>query len=442
MTFLYNAAFILFGFFYLPVFLVKAGRAENPRELFRQRLGFFHREWQQKFIGKKIIWIHAVSVGEVLAASRFISECVQRFADHHFVLTTVTPTGQKMAKTLESKSVTACYFPFDLTFAVRSFMKTLGPECLLLMETELWPNLLVEARRAHVPVIILNGRLSEKSFRRYKRGHFFLKGLFGKLDFVMTQTSQDLNRFAALGVPQDRLLALGNMKFDNIPVGEADTALLSRALRNEWGFGAQDLIWVAGSTHPGEEEKVTSIFLDLRATHPRLKLVLAPRHIERAKALRQRLVRQKLRVRLATQPAPEGEFDVLLVDCLGVLKNLYALADLVFVGGSFVKRGGQNPIEPAGFRRAILHGPNVFNFLSVYNQLNAEGGAIRVRDSAQLDFAVRRLLNHPAERAELGENAFRTVKSLQGATERHLSWLAGFLKAKSQPERIAHVHAM
>jgi len=442
MTLLYNAAFLVFGFLYFPIFLIKAGRAENPQQLFSQRLGFFSRAWKQQFIGKKVIWIHAVSVGEVLAASQLIPECVRRFTDYHFVLTTVTPTGQKMARKLEGKHVTACYFPFDLTFAVRNFMKALGPECLLLMETELWPNLLVEARRAHVPVFILNGRLSEKSFRRYQRVLPLLKGLFEKLDFVMTQTAADLRRFAALGVPEDRLLALGNMKFDNIPLEDTATELLALSLRKEWGFNAADLIWVAGSTHEGEEKIVADVFTDLRAAQPKLKLVLAPRHIERSRSLKKLLERRKFRVRLATESAQESGFDILLVDCLGVLKNLYAMADVVFVGGTFGKRGGQNPIEPAGFRRAIVHGPNFLNFLSVYNQLDGEGGAINVRDSAQLDFAIRRLLNHPSERVELGNNAFRTVKNLQGATERHLSWIAGFLETKSQPERIQYVHAV
>jgi len=442
MTFLYNTAFLIFGLFYFPIFLVKAGRAENPRQLFSQRLGFFPREWKQQFIGKKIIWIHAVSVGEVLAASQLIPECVRRFSDYHFVLTTVTPTGQKMARQLEGKRVTACYFPFDLTFAVRNFMKALGPECLLLMETELWPNLLVEARRAHVPVFILNGRLSEKSFRRYQRALPLLKGLFEKLDFVMTQTADDLRRFAKLGVPEERLMALGNMKFDNIPLEDTAGAVLSASLKKEWGFNAEDLIWVAGSTHEGEEKIVADVFTDLRTTHPKLKLVLAPRHIERSKGLKKWIEKRKFRVQLASQSLMSGGFDILLVDCLGVLKNLYAMADVVFVGGTFGKRGGQNPIEPAGFRRAIVHGPNFLNFLSIYHQLDAEGGAVNVRDAAQLDFAVRRLLNHPSERVELGDNAFRTVKNLQGATERHLSWIAGFLKTKSQPERIQYVHAV
>lgn len=442
MTFLYNAAFIFFGIFYFPVFVLKAIRAECPGTLIRQRLGIFDAKWQQQFIGKKIVWVHAVSVGEVMAASRFISECANRFTDHHFVLTTVTPTGQKVAAKLRGKSVTVCYFPFDLTFAVRSFIRTLGPECLLLMETELWPNLLTEARRAHVPVVILNGRLSEKSFRRYKKAHIFLRGLFQKLDYVMAQTEADKKRFAALGVPPEKIAVPGNMKFDNIPLEDTDTSGVSRALRQEWGFAPEDLIWIAGSTHPGEETKVIRIFCELRKSFSNLKLILAPRHIERAGKLRRQLKRAKLSVRLATQEAAEKGFDVLLIDCLGVLKNLYAAADVVFVGGSFAKRGGQNPIEPAGFRRAILHGPNVFNFLSIYQQLDAEGGAIVVRDSEQLDFAVRRLLNHPAERAELGNNAFNTVKALQGATERHLVWLSGFLKAQSQPERVHHVHAV
>ena len=444
MTLLYNIAFLTFGIVYLPVFAVKALRAEHPGELLRQRLGFFSRALQDKFLGKKIIWVHAVSVGEVLACEKFLRECQQRFSDHHFVLTTVTPTGRKVAGKLEGRGLTVCYFPFDLTFSVRSFFKTLGPECLILVETEIWPNLLVEARRAHVPVVIMNARLSAKSFPRYRRARFFLRDLFRKLDFVLAQTPEDAARFAALGVAEERLAVAGNMKFDNIVLEDADPALFGRALRREWGFSPEDLIWVAGSTHPGEEKKVVETALDLKNEFPGLKLVLAPRHIERSNGLSRWLRRCGLRVRLATHPDPDaaGPAEVLLVDCLGVLKNLYAMADVVFVGGSFVKRGGQNPIEPAGFRRAIIHGPHVFNFHNVYGRLNAEGAAVRVRDKAQLEFAVRRLLNNPSERAELGDHAFQTVKSLQGATARYLDWLAGFLKTRSQPERTLHANVI
>ncbi len=446
MTFLYNTAFLFFGAAYLPVFLMKALRADSPKDLFCQRLGFFYRAWQEKFLGKKIIWIHAVSVGEVLACAKFLEECQRRFPGYHFVLTTVTPTGQKVAKKFEGRGITVCYFPFDLTFCVRSFFKTLGPECLLLVETEIWPNLLMEAKRAHVPVVIVNARLSPRAFSRYRRALFFLKKLFLQLDFVLAQTPEDAARFAALGVPSERLAVLGNMKFDNVSLEDTDPALLGQSLRREWGFHGEDLIWVAGSTHPGEEKIIVETYLDLRAQYPALKLVLAPRHIERSKALSRWLKREGLHVLSATTglsiSRERGPFDVLLVDCLGLLKNLYALADVVFVGGSFVKRGGQNPIEPAGFRRAMMHGPNVFNFQYIYSRLNAEGAAICVRDKSQLDFAVRRLLNNPSERIELGDHAFQTVKALQGATRRYLGWLAGFLKTMPQPERTQYVNAI
>ncbi len=438
MTFIYNAAFLFFGLFYLPVFILKTRRAGNPWALLGQRLGILDRPWREKFLGKKVIWIHAVSVGEVMAAGPFLQQVCGRFQEYHFVLTTVTVTGQAMARKMEGKNVTVCYFPFDFTFAVRSFFRALGPEALLLMETEIWPNLLTEARNAHVPVGILNARLSEKSFSRYRRVHLFMKGLFEKLDFVLAQTPEDAERFTALGVPQNRVSVFGNLKFDAMPLPESDPAITSAAMRSEWGFRDSDLIFVAGSTHPGEEALAVDAFCALRERFPALKCILAPRHIERAPSLERWLERRALAVRRATDASSRKVFDVLLVDCLGVLKNLYAMADVVFVGGSFVKRGGQNPIEPAGFKRAVLHGPNVQNFHAVYRTLDSEGGALRVRDADQFLFALRRLLEHPEERQEIGRNAFASLQRLRGATERHLEWLAQFLNKKSQMERIYH----
>ncbi len=438
MTLIYNLAFFLFGLVYLPVFMLKARRSGNPVMLLRERLGIFSRAWRESFLGKKVIWIHAVSVGEVVAAGPFLQEASERFPEYHFVLTTVTVTGQETARKLQGKNWTVCYFPFDFTFAVRSFFRVLGPECLLLMETEIWPNLLTEARRAHVPVGILNARLSEKSCRRYRRVLFLMKGLFEKLDFVLAQTPEDARRFAALGVPENRLRVFGNLKFDAMPLPDLDLESMAAVTRREWGFREEDLIFAAGSTHPGEEKIVVDVFCQLRERHRTLKCILAPRHVERSVHLARWLQRQGLAVRRATDVSSRKVFDVLLVDCLGVLKHLYAAADAAFVGGSLVDHGGQNPIEPAGFKRPVLHGPNVQNFHAVYATLDGEGGALLVRDADQLLFALRRLLEHPEERQEIGRNAFSSLQKLRGATQHHLEWLSQFLNKKSQMERIQH----
>src|SRR3989338_4438755 len=214
MLFLYNLAFLIFGFFYLPTFLLKLRQAESPLKLLQERCGIFSREFQDKLLGKRVIWIHAVSVGEVMVVQNFIQLFLKRHPEFYVVLSTVTPTGQRIAKTMEGPQISVCYFPFDLTVAVRRTFNILDPNCLLLVETEIWPNLLQAAKRNRIPVGILNARLSAKSAKRYGRILRFIKHLFASIDFALVQDSQDARRFTHLGIPPANLHVLGNMKFE------------------------------------------------------------------------------------------------------------------------------------------------------------------------------------------------------------------------------------
>ena len=426
MPILYNLAYSVFGLFYLPVFLAKIKQEPDRGRLIRMRMGRPDPEWALRVKGKEIIWLHAVSVGEVMAVRKFIETFLARCPAVHLVLTTVTPTGQKVARELACDQVSVGYFPFDWTGPVRRFFQLLKPKCLLLAETEVWPNLLVEAGRSGVPVGILNARLSEKSFRHYSHLAWIFRPLFRRLSFVLAQTEKDADRFLQLGVESEKIEIFGNMKFDNIapvPISEG----LRASLRREWHFEPHDRILVAGSTHPGEDEILRHAFLKLREMESSVKLVIAPRHIERSEKICQDLRRFGLRVRLATGISPSEKFEVLVLNKIGVLKNLYAMADVVFMGGSLVPRGGQNPIEPACVERAIVHGPYIFNFEEVYRVLDQEGAALMVRDEAQLVFAIKRSLQNESERRNLGASAVRVIGGLQGSTGRHVDWLLNFL---------------
>lgn len=438
MTFLYNVAFVLLALASLPHFLLRLRQADRPGRLLAERLGFFSKDWQLRLLGKRVLWLHAVSVGEVLAMQAFLARLLNLRPEIHVVLTTVTPTGQRIAKGMEGERVSACYFPFDWTPVVRNFFKVLAPRCLLLAETEIWPNLLKEAARSRVPVGILNARLSARSWRCYRRFPYFFRPLFGQLDFVLAQTAEDAQRFVSLGVEPHRVKVVGNMKFDNVPLAPPRKASLP-SLRREWGFDADDQILIAGSTHAGEEEMLLGVFERLRPNHPLFKMVVAPRHIERSNELLRRFAKGGLAVRLATEFVGRGKIDVLILNQMGVLKDLYAMADVVFMGGSLVPRGGQNPIEPAVFKRAILHGPYVFNFEKIYQLFDQEGAALRVGDEAQLAFALKRLLENESERTRLGENASVLVRGLQGATDRALEHLFDFLAPPTDLERIQDV---
>lgn len=441
MSFFYNLAYFIFGIFYLPVFLKKISQAENPKKLFRQRSGRLEEDVRLKLLGKKVIWIHAVSVGEVMAMRRFITAWLERDSESHLVLTTVTPTGQKIAREMEGARVSVLYFPFDLSWACRGFFESLRPKILLLAETEIWPNLLLEAKRAGVTVGILNARLSPKSFGRYEKLRFIFEPLLKTLGFVLAQTPEDADRFSRLGVPGGSVHVLGNMKFDNVVFSEPDPKA-EACLRKEWGFEVTDRILVAGSTHPGEEEIVLKAFRQLRQEFPGLRMILAPRHIERSAQLVVSIRQSGLRAAQASDRGVEENFDVLVLNQLGILKHIYRIADAAYVGGSLVRKGGQNPIEPAVFKKPIVHGPYVYNFEKIYRDLDRKGGALAVHDKEELIIVLKRLLGNASERETLGAQAFQMISALQGATQRHLDWVLNFLAARSQ-ERTCYgdIHA-
>ena len=435
MTILFNLAYGLFGIFYLPIFGVKIKQADDPRRLLRERLGFLSQGLIEKLRGKRTVWVHAVSVGEVMALRGFLKSFLDRFPGLHVVLSTVTPTGQKIARELEGPRLSTVYFPFDFSFACRKFFKTLKPECLFLAETEIWPNLLLEAGRAGVRVGILNARLSEKSARAYGRFAVIFGPLLDRIDFILPQTDQDAARFEGLGIERSRIHVLGNMKLDHVPSSDAGSDFAA-ALRAQWGYGPDDPIWVVGSTHPGEEKIVLEALRNLRTEFSNLKMILAPRHIERSRPLAELVQKFGMQAELATALDAARRREVLILNQLGVLKDLYSMADAVFVGGSLVPKGGQNPVEPAVFRKGILHGPHVFNFETLYQWLDLQGGAQPVEDRHALQNAVAKLLREPAERSLFGERAFQAVQKLRGATARHLDWVERFLSGRPQ-ERIS-----
>lgn len=416
---IYDLGFLIFGILSLPHFLGRLRQAQAPGRLIQERFGFLPREPLALFRKTRPLWIHCVSVGEVLAAERFIRLILERKPEQTLVLTTVTSTGQQMAKRWESERLKVFYFPFDFQSVVRRFFKDLKPVCLLLVETELWPNTIEEAGRRQIPVGMINGRISERSFHSFRRFSFLFRPVFSKVDFFLVQTQKDRDRWISLGVDRDRVEVTGNMKLDNFQ-GNGRREEGRNGLREKWGFLGSDQILVGGSTHPGEEEILLRAVRELQGEFP-LKLLLAPRHIERA----ERILRQARKFGFETALASQrpSTFQVLILDQLGKLRDLYPLADAVFMGGSLVRHGGQNPVEPATHRRAIIHGPWVFNFEELYDCLDEEGASLRVASESELVFVLKRILGSEREKEHLGTRAYEVLAKLQGASERNFNWI-------------------
>lgn len=386
---------------------------------------------QQRPSQAPCIWVHSVSVGEVAAAEPLVRALGKRFPGHEVVVTTSTTTGQAVAlRKFPDKRVS--YFPIDFSWAVKRVFDALRPSLVVLVELELWPNFLFEARRRGVPVVVVNGRISERSFRRYSwaRSLAFLRR-FLPLEGVArycVQTEQYASRFERLGVEPGKIVVTGSMKYDNV-LTAATTAEAAAEARAALGLEPGSVVWIAGSTHSPEERLLVEVFQRLRASRPELRLVVAPRHNERAAEVRQLVEAAGLVPVLRSEQKngggarPQGSSSVVIVDTLGELSRLYAAADLVFVGGSLIPHGGQNILEPAALGKPVLFGPHAQNFQESVDRLLAARGAIQVASATELEARLAELLADPELARSLGARALAAIEAAKGATDRTVAVL-------------------
>jgi 3-deoxy-D-manno-octulosonic-acid transferase len=420
---LYSLALALLGLAYLPLFLVrKVWRGGYPLAL-RERTGFLPvRPGPDRF------WVHAVSVGEVMAAIPLVSALRRRWPETEVVVSTVTATGDRVARARLQEAAAAFVFPLDFAFASRRAVRRVRPRCFIALETELWPNLLRALAAAEVPAVLANGRISDRSFRRYLRVRGLFRRVLAQVALFAMQSEEDARRVIALGAPPERVVVTGNLKME-APRGEAGADRLWRRLLHL----GQERIWVAGSTHRGEEAVILDTFLALRAREERLCLILAPRHPERVEEVeglaRARGLAPVRRSRLTAESAS----DVILLDTVGELAALYAVADVIFVGGSLVPVGGHNVIEPALHAKPVLFGPHMGNFRDAAALLLRAGGGVQLQDAAGLAPALAALLDDAAARQRLGEAAWTAVRGHQGACERTLEALEALLERTAGP---------
>ena len=430
MRLLYN---ILFPFFFLlsaPYYFWKLVRRGNWRSGFSQRFGGYG-PLAQKLKGQRVLWLHAVSVGEANLSVQLVEKLRGQLEDWNFVVSTTTTTGMGTLARKLPADVHRIYYPVDWAPFVWRAFRALNPAAIVLVEAEIWPNLFWQAKSSNVPIHLINARLSENSFNGYRRYAFLFKPIFRSLHAAGVHNESDAKRLAELGCDRKAIIVTGNMKFDGTATTDADT-IDARALLREIGVPDEAPVLVAGSTFEGEEELLCKLLPQWRKEHPDLFLVLVPRHFERASAVLENLKPLNLRIRRRTAMNAGAEKpDVLLVDTTGELKAFYEVATLVFVGKSLTAQGGQNPIEPAALGRPMVFGPFMQNFKPVVQSLLEAEAAIQVADETELAGKMSNLLGNPEQRNALGRAAKAVVEGNKGATQRTAELVGQTLRALS-----------
>jgi 3-deoxy-D-manno-octulosonic-acid transferase len=428
----YNIIFQTLFWLAAPYYFLRMRRRGNWRHGFSQRFGQFDAKIKQSLSNRHVIWLHAVSVGEVNVCTQLIRALEPRLPNVKLMVSTTTTTGMgELQKRLPSH-IGKFYYPIDSWRCVSRALNTIGPDAVILVEAEIWPNFIWRLRDRRTPLFLVNARLSDRSFRGYKRYGFLFRKLFGAFTGVGAQNEADAARLRDLGCRPEAIRVVGSLKYDAAKLDET-RRLDVPGLLAQCGVPGDAQLLVAGSTHDGEEKLLAEVYLRLRAKFPKLFLVLVPRHFERSRDVARQLneVGVKLAFRSELSPKtrhPAGSVDCLLVDTTGELRHFYTQATLIFVGKSLTALGGQNPIEPGALGKPMVFGPNMQNFADVVSQFVAQDGAWQVKDVAELEKAFEVLLRDEARRAELGRNALAIVKQNQGGILRTVDMILGHLQ--------------
>jgi 3-deoxy-D-manno-octulosonic-acid transferase len=417
--FIYNLFWPIGLLFFLPGYLVKMIRRGGYREKFGQRLGIYDRVVRARLSKQRSTWLHAVSVGEVNVALKLANALRTPEPDLRCVLTTTTTTGFALARKNAPPWIEVMYTPLDYAPIMRRAFSVIHPTRIVLVEAEVWPNLVAEAHARRIPLALANARLSPRSERRYRQFRFFIAPTFRLLDLVCVPEKEDTGRWAALGVSRDRIRVTGSIKYD--PDVQAESQAVAASPRDAWSTpGLEYPVLFGGSTHRGEEEILVNVFLRLRQRVPSLRLFIAPRHVERLREIRAQLDALRLHVILASEAVARRELntDCLLLDTTGELQRWYGIATVVFVGKSLTVHGGQNPVEPILAGKPVVFGPHMENFATLAQTLVSKNGAIQVRDVRSLERAVAELLRDRELCQRLVQNAHEVLSEHRGATAR------------------------
>ncbi len=424
-AFFYNLFMTVGAIVFAPALFVKAILTPKYRNRSGKRLGFaLGARPGGSAPALPRIWVHALSVGEVASARNLVQELRRNYPQGIIIFSAATRSGESFARAILREHVD-CFapFPFDLLWSVKRLVSWVKPDLFVLVETDFWPNFLRELNRRGIPCLLVNGRVSESSLVRYRRFRWLFRPLFNSFQALAMQTEQDAISMRQLGVDPARLAVLGNLKYDAALSGSCVKAGLDRAALQ---IPEQALVWVAGSTHRGEEEIIFAAFQKLARSCANLFLVVAPRNVERGAELAAMAARRGLSA-FRRSLGGAGEGSVLILDTLGELSSVYDLCDVAFVGGSLVPERGHNPLEPAVYGKPVLFGPFMEDFAEISRDLLAVGGARQVHDAEGLCAGLSLLLADPAERERTGRQAQGLIASRRGVTEAHIALIRGIL---------------
>ena len=428
---LYNILFAVCFALASPYYFVRMRRRGNWQAGFAERFGKYEPKLKQAITNRDTLWMHAVSVGEVNLCTQLIRALEPRLPNLKIVVSTTTTTGMGELRRKLPNHVSKIYYPIDHRLFVTRALATLSPQAIVLVEAEIWPNLLWRARDRGVPVFLVNARLSERSYRSYQRFGFLFRPLFAALTGVGAQNEADAAKLRNLGCRPEAIHIVGSLKYDAAKLDE-HRLLDVPALLRQLGLQAGAPVIVGGSTHPGEEAILAEQFLRLRARFPELFLVLVPRHFERSREVGRELEARALKFAYRSEITAHSKFepgglDCLVVNTTGELKYFYERATIIFVGKSLAAEGGQNPIEPGALGKAMVFGPNMQNFAEVVRGFLEQNGAVQVRDTAELEKVLGDLLADESRREQLGRNALKVVHENLGAIDRTVEMIVEHL---------------
>jgi 3-deoxy-D-manno-octulosonic-acid transferase len=430
MFWLYNVLCLLAFPGVLSYFILRSLLTGKYRKNLGPRLGLGLRD-RVKTINRRVIWVHALSVGEVLLAVPLVYSLREQFPEYELFFTTASETGQQVARQrLASLNCPFYYLPLDLWWIVRRAVKNIGASLFVLVETDLWPNLFWCLAREGTPIVLVNGKVSDRSFPRYRLGQRFFSEVFNNIDVLCMQSEEDGRRMRMLGVEASKVNVTGNMKFDQ-PLTKSVGSERDQLIK-ELGWIPPSVTWVAGSTHLGEEDIVLEVYTKLREEFPNLSLILAPRSPQRFSEVfslvKQRGWQTARRSQLLGKNSRAVQLDVIVLDTIGELSRFYSLANFSFIGGSMVDFGGHNPLEAAQRGLPVVFGPHMENFKEIVAILTESGGGFQISTEAELYGQIKSWLVAPTKSREQGRRAQRALEAHQGAVARNLEIIRSVLE--------------